>query len=296
MEFSTGKGGLRGYTYVMPGLNVDLVVSAALGALGVKLLDFVSARLIRRFDQKESARALLRKHLDPILKAADELVGKLRSLAETDFADFRHPPSKSQREVAAIRRHAALYLFAQFWARVQLLRMESASVALGSPRAGDQLLNFLYTLESLRIRVLDRAWQRATGEASITRIDGTPRPLTLEEFVKLSETEPSYQRWIIPLSKILDKTNKAENRQRLLLYGVVLHALTNTLDPKHVVTRRRRPWSHKLSDASRNELEKGVFHTNLSFVKRPTQYTRAEKKAARRAVPTRSTTSPLGLV
>jgi hypothetical protein len=268
----------------MPETSWNLLISAVLGAVGVKFLDHLFSRLARRTEETESARALLGRHLDPILKAADELVGKLRSLAETDFGDFRHPPSKSKVEVTEIRRHAALHLFAQLWARIQLLRIESASVALGSRRSGAQLLNFLYALESLRVRVLDRAWQRAAGEASISRIDGVPRPLTLEEFVKRSETDPEYQRWISPLAKILDKTDKAENRQRLLVYGVVLHALIDTLDPKHVVTRRRRPWPHKLTETSRSELEERVFRAYLSFVRKPHQYTRPETKSARRAV------------
>jgi hypothetical protein len=243
----------------------------------VKALDYIFERFRRRSEEQLSARALLSRHLDPLLKAADDLVGKILSLSDIDFADFRKTPPKSQRDINSVRRLAALHLFVQFWARIQLLRLDSASVALGSSRAGAHLLNFLYELESKDVRVLDRAWQRAIGDASITHVEGVARPLNLHEFIKTYDTDNEYCRWIDPLGQILDRTAKAENRQKILVYGVVVHALIDTLDRKHVVTRKRRPWPNKLSNHSKNELSKRVFPVHLPFVKHAQNYTQDKK-------------------
>ena len=60
---------------------LDLLAAAVSGGGVVKILDYLHTELLRRRDRTEHARELVDKHLDPILKAADELVGKARSLA-----------------------------------------------------------------------------------------------------------------------------------------------------------------------------------------------------------------------
>src|ERR1700680_1040824 len=53
----------------------------------------IFSELLRRRRSAKAARQLIAKHLDPLLKATDELQGKLRSLAEEDFAEFRNIPA-----------------------------------------------------------------------------------------------------------------------------------------------------------------------------------------------------------
>jgi hypothetical protein len=106
--------------------------------------------------------------LDPLLKAADELGGKLRSHAVEDFIDFREMPSKDLSPIDLVNLCSTLYLFAQFWARLEILRRESFNADLAQDSQGKVLLRFLRSLESKRVRLVDRAWQRAIGELSIT--------------------------------------------------------------------------------------------------------------------------------
>jgi hypothetical protein len=62
------------------------VFGAALGGgLTVKLIDIVYQEIRRREDKTQTAAKFVDAHLDPLLKAADELVGKLHSLATSDF-------------------------------------------------------------------------------------------------------------------------------------------------------------------------------------------------------------------
>jgi len=101
---------------------LTILVSLISGGALVKAADYLWEEYKRRRDRTATATALLTKHLDPTLRAADELVGEVRSLAITDFADFRNPGQKSHEEaVVDLRRVSAVFYFIQFWARVQLL-------------------------------------------------------------------------------------------------------------------------------------------------------------------------------
>src|SRR5260221_11062885 len=85
----------------------------------------IFSELLRRRRSAKAARQLIAKHLDPVLKATDELQGKLRSLAEEDFSEFRNIPARDIKSADAVNLCGTLYLFAQFWARLEILRREA---------------------------------------------------------------------------------------------------------------------------------------------------------------------------
>lgn len=66
-----------------------LLAAALAGGLIVKFLDILYAEFRRRSERSEAAKRFVDEHLDPLLKAADELVGKLVSLAGEDFKSLR---------------------------------------------------------------------------------------------------------------------------------------------------------------------------------------------------------------
>ncbi len=65
----------------------------------------------------------------------------------------------------------------------------------------------------------------------------------------------------------LRDTRIKKTRQLILLYGVILHAMTDSLDPKHKFIRERRPYPNKLTEDTRYDLEKRVFGIYLPKVK-----------------------------
>ena len=74
----------------MPDVDLLRMLGAGfLGALFVKLLDIGYQEFRSRTERKRSARRFVDENLDPVLKAADEVVGKLRSLAGDDFKTLR---------------------------------------------------------------------------------------------------------------------------------------------------------------------------------------------------------------
>ena len=132
---------------------IDLLSAAASGGIAVKVLDFLHTEYIRRKEASESTQAIVEKHLDPILKATDELVGKIRSFAQDDFKELlTNPESYSTSLGKNIPITSTVYLFGQLWARIQILRMESVELKqnnlvkytnLGSVETHCMCLNFV---------------------------------------------------------------------------------------------------------------------------------------------------------
>jgi hypothetical protein len=73
------------------------LAGTALGsALTVKILDIIYLEIRHRLDKSQTATRFVDEHLDPLLKAADELVGKLQALGREDFLPLRHITQKGR--------------------------------------------------------------------------------------------------------------------------------------------------------------------------------------------------------
>ena len=165
-----------------------------------------------------------------------------------------------------------MYLFAQFWSRIQILKIEGQFVNLRSDDRGKQLFEFIKTLDGKRTSIIERSWQRGIGESIICRDSDELRQLTFYEFVESYLNSNELQKWYIPLKDLLKDLIDKSKRQRVLVYGVVLHALIDTLDEKHLITKERPSWPNKLSFKSRRDLRERVFKIYLKFVENPERY------------------------
>ena len=65
------------------------LIAGILGGLAVKIFDILYQEFRRRSESQDAAKQFVDEHLDPLLKAADELVGKLLSLAKEDFKSIQ---------------------------------------------------------------------------------------------------------------------------------------------------------------------------------------------------------------
>lgn len=269
----------------MPTSWLDLFGAAFSGGVVVKVADYLYAEYKRRSEESRSVKKLVEKHLDPILKAADEIVGKIASLAREDFRELRNAPSllKGANLKDQVVLTNVLYLFAQFWARVQLLRLESVYSDLTREDTGRRISSFLSALEANRNRLVDRAWQRGIGEALITTRSGKSELLTYYDFVKCYSQDESFREWFQPLASILQQTRHTRYRQRLLTYGAILHSFMDTMDAKRVVVREIPAWPNKLSRRSRRDLEFRIFKVYLPFVEEPRKYCRVPAKVKKAA-------------
>lgn len=226
----------------LAGLVAYLSGMITLPVLG-RVFGSVFAEARSQWSSTLAARRVITRQLDPLLKSADELHGKLRSLAEEDFVDFKDLPEADLSLAQQVNLCSTLYLFAQFWARLEVLRRESFHAELSATKNGSLLLKFLRSLESRRIRLVDRAWQRAIGELVLQ--EDRRDTINFSDFVERYETGGQLRRWLLPFEQTLRDTSRGSAkdrrrlRQRILQYGVVVHALLDTLDPKHRTTRER---------------------------------------------------------
>ncbi len=203
--------------------------------------------------------------MDPLLKAADEVVGKLHSLAAEDFKTL----SGRELRLNPITENdfgGLLYLLSRFWAHIEIIRQEGLAVAISQDTRGAMLQGFLACLESRRVRIVDRTSQRAIGEVLIKPAPDRLRTIGYVEFVRALETSEETRRWMDPLATVLSRTHHTSHRQQILQYGVVVHALIDTLDSTHAVTSDRPSYPNKLTERTRKALRYRVFGVYLDFV------------------------------
>jgi hypothetical protein len=240
----------------------QLLTAALGGGFVVKALDILYQEILRRIERSRSAKQFVDDHLDPILKAADELVGKLRSLAENDFQEIRGS-SADLAKPSSPNFGSVLFLFALFWARIEIYRREGMSVATSNDQRGRRLNSFLDCLESRGARLVDRITQRAIGESMLAGDRSTKDYI---KFVQTLEDDERSRRWLDPVAVVLTRTHHTSERQKLLQYGAIVHAMVDTLDPNHLVTRERPSYPNKLSRRSWRDLKYRVFGRYLPFV------------------------------
>ncbi|MBW1716479.1 MAG: hypothetical protein JRJ77_11770 [Deltaproteobacteria bacterium] len=260
---------------------LDLLGAGLGGGLIVKALDYLYQEYRLRSEARKSATDLIDRHIDPILKSADELVGKLRSLAQSDFRAIIKAPVPEDSEFEKWLPYLdIIYLFAQFWSRIQILRIEGTFVNFSTDGRGKQLLDFFRALEGTRTRIVSRAWQRGIGEALLERTNNGYRNINYIEFVQRFLSQNGYRRWFNPLISVLSRIKHTREKQRLLTYGVIINALIDTLDPGHLVTRDRPGWPNKLTNKSRKNLKYRLFKIYLPFVKNQSRYYMVSKNGS----------------
>lgn len=242
-------------------------VAAIGGGLVAKLLDVAYLEMRRRDERKQSAARFVDEHLDPLLKAADELVGKLHSLGKEDFKSFSDVPSEQpflQPDFGS-----TAYLIARFWAQIEILRDQALYVSISQDERGRWLQAFLDCLESRGVRLIDRISQRAVGETLVT--NSVPATVRYIDFIKSLEN-PDISRWLAPLANLLSKATHTTERQMLLQYAVVVHAMIDTLDPDYLVSSDRPAIPGKLTKHTWRGLRYRVFGKYLNFVRNTEKY------------------------
>lgn len=251
---------------------MKLLIAALGGGTIVKALDILYQEFRLRSERSESAKRFVDEYLDPLLKAADELNGKLRSLANEDFKSLRNVNPRTD-HIDNSNLSSLIFLIAKLWANIEIIRHEGLTVSIVKDVRGQHLQSFLDCIESRGVRIVNRISQRAVGELMLARRnDGSMETIPFIEFIRLAEGDQNAQRWLSPLIHILSRTRHRSERQRLLSYGTVIHAMIDALDPDHEVTRNRPSYPHKLSKKSWRDLKYRVFGRYLTFVRNPEKY------------------------
>ncbi|MBY0307053.1 MAG: hypothetical protein K2W86_18130 [Sphingomonas sp.] len=248
------------------GIDWIALFSAALGGgLTVKLIEIGHDEFQRWRTRRDVDGKTVDRSLEPLLRATDELFGKLRSLVEQDFVPLRDVVKDGLDDESFA---SVVYLFVQFWSEVEIVRQRGLSTEVARSKRGRSTQAFLRCLESRKLRLIDRISQRAIGESAL--VDG--RTMNFVEYVRHYDGDAHSRRWVSGLIDLLSTTQATDTRQAILQYAVVLHSMIDTLDPEHLVTRDRPATPNKLTAKSWKDLNYRVFKIYLPDVKHSQKY------------------------
>jgi hypothetical protein len=254
---------------------MQMFLTALGGGFTVKLVDIFYQELRLRKQNDVTTTQFLDQHIEPLLKAADELVGKVRALAEADFKQVARvdPDGRwdENDEFAGL-----VFLFGRLWAQIEAVRHKALSGQFSNDERGRQILAFFDCIESRRVRIVPRIIQRAVGEVFLAEGE----MINFITFHKLLRNDEDAKRWVSYLVKFLSRTEHTTERQQLLQYGIVIHAMIDTLDPDRLVTRERPSWSNKLTFKSWKDLRYRVFNVYLDKVPNRQKYLGPSKRTA----------------
>jgi hypothetical protein len=238
---------------------------AALGGGGtVKLADIAYQEYRDWASRRSSSTQNIDQILEPLLKSADELVGKLRSLAEQDFTPI-HDADVSNLDDPGLA--SLVYLFVQFWSQVEIARFRGMSTSVARSKRGKWTQNFLTCLESRRVRLIDRISQRALGEAVLT--DGRTMNLLSSSGATIATRISALASAPLRCSSSIKKHAGASAPSPIC--GSASRA-DRHIGQHHLVTKDRPATPNKLNNKSWKDLNYRVFGVYLKFVANRPKY------------------------
>lgn len=100
---------------------VTTTISAISGTVIWEGVKFIFPEIQKSIKDRRDARKIIIENIDPLLKSADELLGKIHSLAKSDFKDYELLYQQNTPEARSEILYT-LYLFSAFYARLSIIR------------------------------------------------------------------------------------------------------------------------------------------------------------------------------
>lgn len=230
-------------------------ILVALVAAGVSVISVLvslygqirTTRLAHQLDkQKETrsaeaqSRILISKYRDPLLSSALDLKGRLFNIVRLGFFGIYY---KSERN-KDYSINNTLYVIAEFFCWIEILRQEIQFLDLGSIDSNRNLVNLLNnikhsfaTSDSDSVFQVLRGEQRAIGEIMIKRSDDSNRASCIG-FADFSSklSGKGFSKWFEKLCEDIEiiAKNPGERSERLVVVHNNLLDLIDFLDPDHI--------------------------------------------------------------
>ena len=244
-----------------------IILTVLTGGAIWPIITFIYPEIKRPILNRINAKKTFYNNLNPILRSSSELYGKIESLAKEDFSTFINPANSNSKDPEHNRLYV-YYLFSQFWAQLEYFRLESQQISLSKTKKGNQLLQFIETIESRKYRILDRSVQRIIGECLITQKDQRFRVITMKEFLEqLDDPDSTLSKWVNTLDQFMKEINDKEKRQIVLRFGIIVAMLIDHFDPNYKTVRRRPIYKNKLNQKSKKLIMQNLLTHYLQFIK-----------------------------
>tara|TARA_R110000850_G_scaffold120328_3_gene237697 strand:+ start:3548 stop:4333 length:786 start_codon:yes stop_codon:yes gene_type:complete len=250
---------------------VSIISGGVLGGLLWEGFKFFYPDLKNHFQKKHVAKRIIHESFDSTIKAADELFGKIESLVKEDFGTFRNNGISNSLDPKHNRLYI-LYLFAQFWAALENIRLKSNYSSIGRIEKGKELLRFIETFESRKFRILDRSKQRIIGEGMIIHSGEKFEVLPLYSFIEKLNKDPNFSSWIEELGTYISNKRNNSQRQGILVFGIIVAAFLEHFDPKHIVSRKRPIYLNRIRPESSQLIRNVLLKKYIGFIKNKERY------------------------
>jgi len=252
--------------------NSSFIISLFSGAFLWEALKFFYPEIRDCIEKKKEAKKILFQNMDLAIKSADEVFGKLESLAREDFSTFINK-NNSTSESPEHNQIYVCYLIAQFWAALENIRIQSSYTSISRLKKGKELIRFIETIESRKFRLLDRSKQRIIGEGLIINSGGKFKIMPLYLFFYKLQSDITFSGWINELKTKFMSTKNTETRQKILVHGVIIAMFLDHFDNQQNISRRRKIYLNKLRPESIKLIKNTLLNHYLPFVKQHQRYT-----------------------
>ena len=251
--------------------NLLSIISLFSGAIIWESVKLFYPDIKQYFDKTKEAKKILYQNMDLAIKSADEVFGKLESLAREDFSTFINK-SNSTSESPEHNQIYVCYLLAQFWAALENIRIQSSYTSIARLKKGKELIRFIETIESRKFRLLDRSKQRIIGEGMIINSGAKFQIMPLYLFFDKVNSDITFNSWIDELKTQFLSTKKTETRQKILIHGVITAMFLDHFDNDQNIARRRDIYLNKLRPESIKLIKNTLLKHYLPFVKNEKRY------------------------
>ncbi|MDO6804003.1 hypothetical protein Q4595_16275 [Wenyingzhuangia sp. 1_MG-2023] len=252
-------------------MNYTYIITLFSGGVVWEVVKFFYPDIKNYLEKRKKAKEILHKNLDLAIKSADELYGKLESLSKEDFATFINIQNSNSNSPEHNQIYTC-YLFAQFWASLEIIRLQSNYSSITRLKKGKELIRFIETIESRKFRILDRSKQRIIGESMIINADDKFKIVSLYTFFYKIENDTVFNKWINELKNTILSSKKKEIRQQILTHGLISAMFIDHFDSKEEISRRRKIYKNKLSRKSKVIIKNVLLTHYLKFIENKENY------------------------
>lgn len=240
----------------------ELWISAATFTFGIFLREIVSG-IKGKWIEKKQKELITEDLLFPLVRIADELVGRTYHHARMDFIDQKGRPETPAKIVETDHLYD-LYLWARFWAYTSRIRKGALSYKLTESSLGNDLLRFLDCLEAIRVSIISRAEQKLIGDGFADKF-GWQGDCTFFGFVDAIHGHESFATALKPINDYYAFSFIRRRRHAILAYTIIIHAMTDTFDSNKRLSSERTALFNKLSRNERLDLQNRVFSEYLKI-------------------------------
>lgn len=214
-------------------------------------------------EERKNRKRISRDLIMPLVRIADELVGRTYHHAKSDFQDQTNrtiDPAK----IDDYNHLYDLYVWARFWAYTSRIRKAELSYRLSESDTGKNLLMFLDCLEASKVSIIPRAKQKLIGDGFADKF-GWEGECSFYGFVAEIRNDEIFADALKPINYYYARAYMRKYAQALLTYTIIIHSMVESFDSDATLSSIRAAPTSKLGERARKDLYRRILPVYLKF-------------------------------